>query len=103
MLNVQDLVDAKLYDSKEAVIEDAVRHLLRSRPDLRIQVAIHRYLNESLSLAVTANIAGVSWAQMKEILLERGIQPRLGPQTIDEAQSEVETLRNFFSNRSTDS
>jgi predicted HTH domain antitoxin len=103
MLNVQDLVDAKLYDSKEAVIEDAVRHLLRSRPDLRIQVAIHRYLNESLSLAVTANIAGVSWVQMKEILLERGIQPRLGPQTIDEAQSEVETLRNFFSNRSTDS
>jgi predicted HTH domain antitoxin len=103
MLNVQDLVDAKLYDSREAAIEDAVRHLLRSRPDLRIQVAIHRYLNESLSLAVAANIAGVSWLQMKEILIERGIPPRLGPDTIAEAQDEVESLRNFFNNRSTDS
>ena len=34
MLNVQDLVDAKVYESEEAAIEDAVRHLLRSKPDL---------------------------------------------------------------------
>jgi hypothetical protein len=38
----------------------------------------------------------VSWAQMKDILLERGIQPRLGPETLEEAQAEVQALRDYF-------
>lgn len=97
MLNAQDLVNAKVYESEEAAIEDAMRHLLRSKPDLRIQVAIHQYLNEGLSLAAAADIAGVSWVQMKEILVERGIQPQLGPESLPEAVAEVEALRRYFS------
>jgi predicted HTH domain antitoxin len=37
-------------------------------------------------------IAGVSWAHMRDILLERGIQPKLGPTTTEEAQQEVDAL-----------
>jgi len=96
MLKVQDFVKARLYESEDEVIRDALRHLLRARPDLRIQLAVHRYQTEGLSLAKAASLAGVSWAQMKEILLERGIQPRLGPETLEEAEQEARTLREYF-------
>ena len=96
MLNTRDFVEAHLYDSEEDVIRDALRHLLRGRPGLRIQLAIHRYEREGLSLAKAANLAGVSWAQMRDILMEHGIQPRLGPETLEEAQKEAQTLRAYF-------
>jgi len=63
---------------------------------LRIQLAVHRYQTEEISLAKAASLAGVSWAQMKDILVERGIQPRLGPETIEEAEEEVRALRDYF-------
>ena len=97
MLETADFVKAKLYDSEEAVIRDALRHLLRSRPDLRIQLAIHRYQEEQLSLAKAANLAGVSWAHMRDILLEKGIQLQLGPESEGEAQEEVSQLRHHLS------
>jgi predicted HTH domain antitoxin len=93
MLQTSDFVKAQLYDNEEAVIQDALRHLLRSRPDLRIQLAVYRYQSGELSLAKAADLAGVSWAQMRDILLEKGVQPRLGPATEVEAEAEVRQLR----------
>jgi predicted HTH domain antitoxin len=92
----QDLVKARLYSSEEEVIRDALRHLLRARPDARISLAVSRYETEGLSLAKAADLAGVSWAQMRDILLEKGIQPRLGPATLEEAENETRTLREYF-------
>jgi predicted HTH domain antitoxin len=96
MLKVRDLVEARLYESEEQAVQDALRHLLRARPGLRVQLAIHRYQTEEISLAKAASLAGVSWAQMREILLERGIQPRLGPETLEEGEREVQALRDYF-------
>ena len=95
----RDLVRAQLYSSEEEVIRDALRHLLRARPDVRIQLAVYRYQTEGLSLARAADLAGVSWAQMREILLEKGIPPRLGPETVQEAAEEAQALRDFFASR----
>jgi predicted HTH domain antitoxin len=92
MLKVQDFVEARLYDSEDEVIQDALRHLLRIRPDLRIQLAVYRYQTEGLSLAIAASMAGVSWAQMKDILMEHGIQVR----TVEEAAEEAQVLREYF-------
>lgn len=96
MLNVRDLVAAHLYASEEAVIQDAMRLLLRERSDVRIGLAIYRYEHEDISLAKAAALAGVSWPQMREILIERGVQPRLGPETLEEARAEVQALRENF-------
>lgn len=93
MVSAQDFVDAGLYDSTDAVIQDALRHLLRARGDLRVQLAVHRYQVEEISLAKAASLAGVSWAQMRDILLEQGVAPRLGPESIDDAKAEVSSLR----------
>jgi predicted HTH domain antitoxin len=97
--DARDLVRARLYSSEEEVVRDALRHLLRARPDARVHVAVHRYQTEGLSLAKAADLAGVSWAQMREILLEKGIQPRLGPETLQDAEEEARVLRNFSANR----
>ena len=96
MFRVRDFVGAQLYDSEEDVIQDALRHLLRARPDLRIELALYRYENEEISLTKAAAIAGMSWAQMKDVMLERGIQPRLGPEDVEEISREVQALRDFF-------
>lgn len=93
MHHVQTLVKAQIYPNQESVIADALRHLLRARPELKIQLAIYRYETENISLAKAANLAGVSWAQMKDILLEKGISLRLGVETLTEAQNEIQALR----------
>ena len=98
MLQAEDFVNAQLYKSSDAVIQDALRHLLRNRPNLRNQLAVYRYQHDALSLAKAAELAGVSWWQMRDILLEQGIDPAMGPETIDEAQAEVDTLRNYLAN-----
>jgi predicted HTH domain antitoxin len=96
MLDVHSFVDARLYKDDQEVIQDALRFLVRGRPDLRVRLAIHRYETEEISLAKAASLAGVSWAQMKDILVAHGIQPRLGPETLEDAEQEVNALREYF-------
>lgn len=74
-LTVRDLVEAKLHEDEDAVIQDAVRCLLCSRADLCVR------------------LAGVSWAQMRDILEDRGVAVRLGPDTVKEAREELDVLR----------
>ena len=73
MLKLRDFVRTPLYDNEEEVIQDALRHLLRARPGLRTEVALHCYEREDMSLAKAAAIAGVSWAQMKDVIRCRQI------------------------------
>ncbi len=88
----QSLVEARLYESEADVIRDALRYLLRARPDVRINLAIHRYTTEDISLARAAHLAGVSWPTMRDILRERGVPLRLGPDTLDEARQELQAI-----------
>lgn len=95
-MELREFVEAHLYDSEEEALQAALRHLLRARPEARVQLAVHRYRSCGISLARAAALAGVSWAQMKEILSEKGVRPRLGPETVAEAADEVQALRAFF-------
>lgn len=92
-INVQDLVDAGVFPDADAAMREALRVLWQERPGVRIDVAVYRYVNEPISIAKAAAIAGVAFDRMKEILAERGVELRLGPETIDEVRQEVETLR----------
>lgn len=96
MLSARELVSAHLFESEEDAVREALHYLLRSRPDLRIQLAVYRYQNDGLSLAKAASVAGISWAQMKDIPVIQGIDLRLGPETVQEAEQEAQTLRDYF-------
>ncbi|MCL5996542.1 MAG: UPF0175 family protein [Chloroflexi bacterium] len=92
-VNIQDLVDAGIYPDADAVVREALRVLWQERPGVRIDVAVFRYINEPISIAKAAAIAGVSFDRMKDILAERGVELRLGPKTVEEARQELDVIR----------
>ena len=96
MLQPQILVEARLYPNQEAVIQDAMRSLLQEKPQLRVELAIHRYQTEEISLAKAAHLAGLSFDRMKALLVQRGIQPRLGPADEAEAHEEIATMERIL-------
>jgi len=96
MLQPQTLVEAKLYPNQDAVIQDAMRSLLQEKPQLRVELAIHRYQTEEISLAKAAHRAGLSFDRMKALLVQRGIQPRLGPADEAEARQEIAAMEHIL-------
>ncbi len=102
MIQARDFVLAKLYESEEDVIADSLHCLLLVRPNMRVELAIYQYQSSDISIGKAANLAGVSFEQMKSILLSRGIVLRLGPETPAEALEEVMTLRGHLRDRASD-
>ena len=95
-IDPQALVEAGLFPDEQSVIKEAVRVMWQERPHIRIEWAIHEYQTEDISLSKAASLANVSFDRMKEILIQRGIQPRLGPETIDEIYSDLEAIEKYF-------
>jgi predicted HTH domain antitoxin len=86
------LVDARLYPDQASVVADVMRALLQEKPQLRMETAIYRYQTEDISLAKAAHLAGVSFDRMKALLVQRGVQLRLGVADDMEIQEELATL-----------
>jgi len=98
--SVKALVDMGIYQSEDQVIQDAMNHLIKAHPEYRIKLAIYRYGDEEISVGKAAEMAGVSFERMKELLMEHGIQPRLGARTLEEAREEVRTYERYVNERS---
>lgn len=56
---------------------------------------IGEYALGDLSLGKAAKKVGVSRLRMQEILLEVGVQPRIGPASEEEARNEVDTALEY--------
>lgn len=59
--------------------------------DEALATAIGLYALGELTLGQAAERAGISRIEMREVLVEAGIQPRLGPESEVEARDEVRT------------
>jgi predicted HTH domain antitoxin len=70
---LEAVTETGLYDSKEAFLAHAVEVLLTARPDLREAVACRLYEKGVLSIGRTAEFAGLSIEDLKEVLHSRGI------------------------------
>ncbi len=73
---ISALLRMNIYRSKEDIITDAIRALLESKPQLKVEIAVGLYENEEISLWRAADIAGMTLEEFKEILLEQGYQNR---------------------------
>ena len=93
MITPHALVEAGIYPDEQTAIREAIRALWQERPQVKIEWAIHQYQTQDISLAKAAALANVCFDRMKEILLQRGIQPRLGAETLNEARQELEALQ----------
>lgn len=89
MITPESLVKAGLFPDEQSAIQEALRVLWQERPRLRIDMAVYQYRTSDISLSKAAAMAGVCFDEMKEIFIRRGIQPRLGPETIEEAKEEL--------------
>lgn len=91
-IDVQELVEAGVYPDAETAVQEALCVLWQQRPGVHIEVAVHRYLTEGLSVDMAAALAGVCFDRIKEILAERDVPLRPGPETLEEARAELDSL-----------
>jgi predicted HTH domain antitoxin len=92
-VEVRELIQSGIYPNADVAMREALRVLWQERPGVRIDVAVHRYRTEELTITKAAALAGVSFDRMKELLAERGVPLRLGPETLDEARAELDELQ----------
>ena len=71
--DLETLADLGGYDGPDEVLEDAIRTLLRRRPELRLELAVEKYRRGTTSLNRAAELSGLSVAEFKTELAERGI------------------------------
>lgn len=99
-LEARDFVEARLYESEDAAVQDGLRHLLADRPDLRIALAVHFYQqDDGWTVGAAAQFAGVTLWDMLRILEDHGVEPRIGPATVEEARAELATLDRWLDAR----
>jgi len=95
-ITLEDFVDSGIFNDKEEVINNALRHLTQAHPEYRIRLAIYQYQQKGISVGKAAELAGVSFEQMKDILAQQAIKLRLGPENFAEAKEEYESLQNYL-------
>ncbi|WP_317176179.1 UPF0175 family protein [Halomontanus rarus] len=64
---------------------------VKSTGSERLSATIGRYVLEEISLGKAAEQVGVSRWEMEEILSEAGVEVRLGPQSMEDLQDEIDT------------
>lgn len=92
-LEIEYLLKIGAYRTEGEVLKDALRQLLLSRPGYRIDIAVKLYTDGKISLGKAAELAGMSFDEMKDVLMQRGIKPKLGIETISEALDEIDALK----------
>jgi len=87
------LVGIGKYPSKKELIEDALRALLRAKPELKRDLAIELYnKKKEVSLSRAAEICGLNIEDFKESLKERGIKISVPGIPVEEVDEEVERI-----------
>lgn len=89
------LVDIGKYPNKEELMKDALRALLRAKPELKKEMAVELFRKGAVSLSRAAEIYGSNIEDFKELLKERGIKIKIPHIPIDEIDKEVEYILNI--------
>ena len=86
------LVESGRYSSRKELIEDALRALIREKPELRVDVAAELYKKGEVSLSRAAEICGLNLEDFKELLREKGIKISIPSIPAKEVNQEVERI-----------
>jgi len=80
------------YKSKEDLLDEAFRIIIRNNPRIRIELALELYKNKKASLAKSAEIAGLTTIEFKEILADRGIKREIEGDEIAEIDVKIKEV-----------
>ncbi len=86
------LVRIGKYPSKEELIEDALRTLIRANPELKRDLAMELYTKKEVSLSRAAEICGLNIEDFKALLKERSIKITVPSIPVEEIDEEVEKI-----------
>jgi len=89
-MEVSAIPETGYYDSSSEFLRDAIRTILRERPELRMAIACKLYEKGEISLGRAMEIAEMDLESMKELLESRGIAIRRGSKTKEEMEESVE-------------
>jgi len=86
------LVDVGKYPSKDELMKDALRALLRAKPELKRDVAVELYKKGAVSLPRATEICGSNMEDFKELLKEREIKIEVFYIPVEEIDKEMESI-----------
>jgi len=86
------LISKGRYHSREELMEDSFRSLLRTKPELRKELAIGLYERREVSLSKAAEICGLNIEDFKELLKENSIKIVVPDISSEELDREVEEI-----------
>jgi predicted HTH domain antitoxin len=78
------LIQAGGYNSREEAVSHALEVLLAANPDLRIKTAVELYSKSRVTLSRAAEIAGLELQTFKDKLAEKDV-----PIQVDESPNEI--------------
>ncbi len=87
------VVRAGCFASEDEAIREAVQTLFAVKPQLRLEAAIQRYLDEEITLGRAAELAGVSRWRLRELLTQRGVANEIETRPARELDKAVESIR----------
>lgn len=92
---LEKLLLAGFYKNKSEAVRDAIRHLLEKYNNKELAISLYR--QKKVSIAKAAEIAGVSFSKMKELLAEAGVSLRLGVESAREVKEDYRALKESVS------
>lgn len=81
---IEQLVKARLFPDQQSVIRSALRALFQAQPGMRQQMIVSAYTAGDISLGKAAELMGVSHEELKDVLVESGVEVHPGPRTVEE-------------------
>ncbi len=87
------VVRAGCFASEADAMREAVQVLFAVKPQLRVEAAIRRYLDDEITLGRAAELAGMTRWRLREVLAQRGIRIEIEGRSAEEIDKAVARLR----------
>ncbi|MEM9775128.1 MAG: hypothetical protein AAF902_11145 [Chloroflexota bacterium] len=88
---------SKLHKQQPKLVDDALKQLINSNPELTWSLVVNAYLDREINLSKAAEMLDLHMLELREKFLELGIPIRHGATDLAEAKAEVEALDNWLS------
>jgi Arc/MetJ-type ribon-helix-helix transcriptional regulator len=86
-------VESGFFESRSELIREAMREFLEKLDKEKEGLAVDLYRKGKISLSRAAEISGVGYEKMKEILTARGIPISRGPGDLSELENEYSAAK----------
>lgn len=93
-LELEALVRAGVFATREQRVQEAVRALFAARPHLRIEAAVQLYKEGHITLGRAAEMAGLSRWELRDLLADRGVTVEVEVPPAEEMEQRLTTLTN---------